>query len=102
MYCYYMEAKRLKEKDSNLKREYIKEGMDRFITGKYPPDGCMLGYLLEGTVKETINGINSLLEKYKRNGELLKHTSNKTFPFYYESNHSKLCLKHLIFDFTIL
>jgi len=100
-YHCYMEAKRLKEKDSDLKREYIKKGMDRFITKKYPI-GCMLGYLLEGTVGETIKGINSLLEKYKRNSEILQHKSNKILQFYYESNHSELCLKHLIFDFTVL
>lgn len=43
---YYMEAKRLKEKDSKLKRSYIKEGMQRYLSEKYPM-GCMLGYLLE-------------------------------------------------------
>jgi hypothetical protein len=35
-----MEAKRLKERDSVLMRAYIKEGMDRFISVKYPI-GCM-------------------------------------------------------------
>ena len=42
----FMEAKRLKEKSSNLKRTYIKEGMGKFISGKYPI-GCMIGYLVE-------------------------------------------------------
>lgn len=97
----YMEAKRLKEKDSDLKRAYIKDGMDRYITEKYPT-GCMLGYLLEGKTNETIIGINTLLEKDKRNTEILIIKSNRFIKTYYESSHSGIgFLKHLIFDFTI-
>jgi hypothetical protein len=99
-YKYFCEAKRLKEKDSKLKRAYISEGMDRFISEKYPM-GCMLGYLLEGKTDETIKGINSLLEKDKRNTETLILKSNKIIKTYYESKHSDVgTLKHLIFDFT--
>ena len=77
--------------------------MDRFILAKYPIDGCMLGYLIEGTPDETKKGINSLLEKDKRNTETLHPNSNKLYQFYYESNHSQIgILKHLIFDFTSL
>jgi hypothetical protein len=99
--CFF-EAKRLKEKDSGLKRAYISEGMDRFILEKYPI-GCMLGYLLEGEPDETRKGINRLLEKDIRYSEILHHKPNKLFQFYYESNHSKIgILKHIIFDFTVL
>ena len=101
-YKYFCEAKRLKEKDSKLKRAYIDEGMDRFISEKYPK-GCMLGYLLEGIPNETIIGINSLLEKDKRNTETLIFKPNKLIKNYYESNHSDIgVLKHLVFDFTSL
>lgn len=97
---YYCEAKRLKEKDSGLKRDYIKEGIDRYVSKKYPL-GCMMGYLLEGKTEETIKGINSLLEKDKRNTETLIFKPNKLIKTYYESNHSDIgTLKHLIFDFT--
>jgi hypothetical protein len=96
---YFCEAKRLKEKDSGLKRAYINEGMDRFISGKYPL-GCMLGYLLEGKTDETIKGINSLLKKNKRSAETLNLKSNKLLKTYYESNHSGIgILKHLILSF---
>ena len=97
---YFFEAKRLKEKSSNLKRAYINEGMNRYISEKYPI-GCMLGYLLEGKTDETIKGINSMLEKNKRNTETLNFKSNKLIKTYYESDHSDIgTLKHLIFDFT--
>ncbi len=100
-YKYFCEAKRLKETDSKLKRAYINEGMNRFISEKYPM-GCMLGYLLEGKTNETIVGINTLLEKDKRNTEILTPKSNKLIKTYYESNHSGIgTLKHLIFDFTV-
>lgn len=97
---YYFEAKRLREKSSDLKRAYIDEGMDRYISEKYPI-GCMLGYLLEGKIDETIIGINSLLEKDKRNTEVLHLMSENLLESIYQSNHSDIgTLKHLIFDFT--
>jgi len=97
---YFFEAKRLKERSSDLKRAYIGEGMDRYISKKYPI-GCMLGYLLEGKTNETIEGINSLLDKDKRKTEILKLKSEKALKSIYQSNHSDIgILKHLIFDFT--
>jgi hypothetical protein len=99
---YFFEAKRLKENSSVLKRAYINEGMDRYISEKYPI-GCMLGYLLEGKTDETISGINSLLEKDKRNTEVLYLKPSKLLKTVYESNHSNIgTLKHLIFDFTTI
>jgi hypothetical protein len=98
---FFIEAKRLKETDSKLKREYITEGMERFISEKYPM-GIMIGYLLEGKTNETISGINTLLVKDKRNTETLIFKSNKLIKTYFESNHFGIgILKHLIFDFTV-
>ena len=98
----FMEAKRLKENDSKLKRAYIDEGMDRFISAKYPI-GCMLGYLLEGKAVKTIGGINSLLVKDKRNTETLNLKLYDLLESYYESNHPDIgTLKHLIFDFSFI
>lgn len=97
---YFFEAKRLKEKSSGLKRAYLNEGMDRYISEKYPI-GCMLGYLLEGKTDETIKGINALLEKDKRDAEILILKSEKLLKSIYQSNHSNIgTLKHIIFDFT--
>lgn len=96
----YMEAKRLKEKDSKLKRAYIDEGMERYISEKYPL-GCMLGYLIEGKIDKTVIGINSLLTKDKRSTETLNPIPHKLLKSYYESSHSNIgTLKHLIFSFT--
>lgn len=98
-YC-YMEAKRLKQKDSKLKRAYIKEGMDRYLSKKYPI-GCMLGYLLEGQTDDTVRGINTLLVKDKRGTEILNPKQNSELKNYYESHHADIGrMKHLIFDFA--
>lgn len=99
-YEYFFEAKRLKQNDSVLKRRYINTGIDNFVSKKYE-NGSLIGYLLEGKTDETVKGINSLLEKDKRNTEILNFRSNKLLNAYYESNHSGIgTLKHLIFDFT--
>ena len=97
---YFFEAKRLKENDSGLKRSYIGDGMDRFISKKYP-HGCMLGYLLKGNVNETVIGINLLLIKDNRNTQTLNSKKYGLHKDYFESEHIEIgILKHLIFDFT--
>lgn len=102
-YEYFFEAKNLKQngqRGSELKRRYINTGIDNFVSKKYE-NGSLIGYLLEGNTSETIKGINSLLEKDKRNTETLISKSNKLIKTYYESNHSEIgTLKHLIFEFT--
>jgi hypothetical protein len=101
-YEYFFEAKNLRQNDSALKRRYIDTGINNFVSKKYE-NGSLIGYLLEGNAKETIIGINSLLEKDKRNSEILDLKSNKLLNTYYESIHSDIgILKHLIFDFTII
>ena len=99
-YEYFFEAKNLKQNDSGLKRRYIDTGINNFISQKYEK-GSLVGYLLEGNTNKTIKGINSLLEKDKRNTETLIFKLNKLIKTYYESNHLDIgTLKHLIFDFT--
>lgn len=100
-YMHYMEAKRLKETDSTLKRAYINEGMDRFISQKYPL-GNMIGYLVEGNEQKTIDGINKLLTKDRKKTERLVSKTYPTHGSYYESdNHANIgLLKHIILDFT--
>ncbi|HTO14982.1 MAG TPA: hypothetical protein VLZ83_04390 [Edaphocola sp.] len=101
-YQYFFEAKNLKQRSSTLKRRYIDTGIDNFNSKKYQ-NGCLIGYLLDGDVELTIEGINSLLCKDQRAKELLCKKDCKLHSSYYESTHSNLqCLKHYIFDFTAL
>ena len=98
-YRIFFEAKNLKEKDSALKRRYIDTGINNFVCKKYP-HGFLVGYLLEGEVCRTIVGINRLLKNDGKANECLCNKKHEIVRHYYESNHSNLCLKHLIFDFT--
>ena len=74
---YFVEAKNLKSNDSGLKRRYIKTGIDNFLKGgKYfDCNGFLVGYILEGTIKKCIDGINNLLKKEKRENEIIKKIS---------------------------
>ena len=101
-YQYFFEAKNLKEESSALKRRYIDTGIKNFNSKKYT-NGCLVGYLMSGDVELTIGGINSLLLKDNREKETLSKEYCKYHDSYYESSHSNIqCLKHYIFDFTLL
>jgi hypothetical protein len=101
-YHYFFEAKNLKEKSSTLKRRYIETGIENFNSKKYT-NGCLVAYLLSGNAELTIGGINSLLVKDSREKETLSKKDCKYHDSYYESSHSNMqCLKHYIFDFTLI
>lgn len=100
-YEYFFEAKNLKQNNSALKRRYIETGINNFLSRKYP-NGSLVAYLLDGSTQDTIDGINSLLKKDKRDTELLQESSNEQVVIY-TSTHKRIgILKHLIFDFTSL
>ena len=99
-YEYFIEAKNLKEKDSALNRRYIKTGINNFTSKKYE-NGSLVGYLIKGDLDTTVQGVNSLLIKDKRNTETLISKKNNLHKDYFESKHIEIgVLKHLIFDFV--
>ncbi|WP_439131474.1 hypothetical protein [Polaribacter sp.] len=101
-YNYNMEAKNLKEKDSGLKRRYVNTGINNFVSKKYE-NGCLLGYVLEGDLDKTVDGVNKLLKKDKREPEFLKVKTHDLHDSYYESEHNdSFILKHFMFDFSSL
>ncbi len=101
-YEYFFEAKNLKQNNYALKRRYINTGIDNFNSKKYE-NGCLVGYLLDGDLALTIKGINSLLVKHNRGNEILNKENCRYHNNYYKSSHSNIqCLKHYIFDFTLI
>lgn len=99
-YEYFFEAKNLKSNDSALKRRYIETGIDNFLSGKYS-NGSIVGYILEGGTTDTINGINSLLKKDRRDSESLIIQPCALHSDYFESQHNNIGkLKHFMLDFT--
>jgi hypothetical protein len=101
-YRYYVEAKNLKSSDSGLKRRYITTGIDNFLTGgKYfDCDGFLVGYILEGTVDNCVDGINKLLLKDKREEEIIKKTSPFLSIDNHFSNHKIKEIFHLFLNYA--
>ncbi len=69
-----IECKRMAGADTNLCREYVVEGMDRFRSGKYGKNhavGFIVGYLLSGTGNEAADGVNKYLTRASRKGDQL-------------------------------
>ena len=100
-YCFFVEAKRLKEKGSGLLNRYINTGIDHYLSKKYP-HGILLGYLVEGNVDMTIQRINGLLTKKKRESEMLYKQSHSLHNQYFESTHPNFgVISHFVFDYTV-
>ena len=97
---YTIEAKKVKDSSSSLKRRYITTGIDNYLTGRYPY-GCLAGYVIKCDSNKCIQGINSLLKKGKRVTELLQngksiegHTS-----VYYSHHINNFELRHIFLEF---
>ena len=111
---YYIEAKNLanenwqksygaKVKASDLKRRYINSGMYNFLTGRYPK-GCLAGYVIKSKADECTKGINKLLKKYGRAGEILKKRKfikgfDNSYISSHPSNERVKSLKHVFLEF---
>jgi hypothetical protein len=102
---YFMEAKLLAEnnfvRDGNttpvnaakLRERYISTGIDNFCSQRYP-SGCLVGYIVEGSIFGIVSKINDLLIKRQRNGEKM-YVANTSTPEIYISNHAIYNLKEL-------
>ena len=69
-----VECKRVAGSRTDLCREYVREGIDRFATGKYARNhavGFMVGYLLSGDAASAAACINAHLTRKRRRSEHL-------------------------------
>lgn len=69
-----IECKRIAGSDTHLCREYVVEGMDRFIQEKYGENhaiGFMVGYVLAGAPSESADGVNAYLRRVSRSVDRL-------------------------------
>lgn len=112
---YFVEAKNLIEIDSyksNRKSKisatkfhirYIETGIDNYLSGQYPSNGCLVGYILQGKTENIVSMLNTCLCNLNRNLEILQLQSLEQINFkpYYISSHNNVSsIKHLMFDFT--
>ena len=111
-FMFYVEAKNLVAHDfkkqgnrsitkaDKVQRRYIDTGVDHFISGHYP-QGCLLGYVLNGKTTDVVDGVNELLKYAGRNTECLKYFSGEGSWMCFKSEHSSLTadLDHFFFNF---
>ncbi|EIW92265.1 hypothetical protein HMPREF1322_1571 [Porphyromonas gingivalis W50] len=112
---YFAEAKNLIEIDSfkagrktkisanQLHRRYIETGIDNYLSSKYPQNGCLIGYILQGKTENIVSMLNICLCALNRKTELLQSKDLEFADFIscYVSSHEKfLSMKHLMFDFA--
>lgn len=106
---FFIEAKNLIENDcfkknrknkvsaNDLTKRYIKTGIDNFASGKYPSNGCLVGYVLQGNPENIVSKINSSLPDHQ---QLLKTESNLILHHSYYSVHQAISIKHFFLDFN--
>lgn len=99
-YHFYVEAKRLREHESALSKRYIETGIDNYIQNIYPK-GILVGYLLEGDINNTIQGINNILNKSNRSSEWLYRKPHLIHNEYFESIHAQYgTLQHFVLNYV--
>jgi len=87
---------------SQQQTEYITKGVDRFLTGHFKDKrGCMLGYVVNGSLENIIEKVNAKISLSKNVSENILHKNmfidnHKIF----ETKHSQKILKHLFFEFS--
>jgi hypothetical protein len=97
-----LEAKRLNAVISGVRRsladEYVKEGMQRFVDGKYSHfvrHGVMLAYVLDGDISRAIKNVESNIRKrvkelrMNKNGGLVASTVRLDDPHTKETRHQR-------------
>ena len=109
---YYSEAKNLSEKDwekpggakvnaSKYRGRYIDTGIENFLSERYP-EGCLIGYVVQGELSKIIEGINELINKRAlppRVGLINKNEELSLSTCYFSENlcgDKKVIIHHLI------
>ena len=89
---YYMEAKNLycrsftKTGNSTITssgqyaQRYIETGIGNLLSGHYPSDTLLLGYVLVGTVNEAVDLLNQILTRCTRSTETIAPQNYAEFP----------------------
>lgn len=87
-----LECKRVAEGNADLAREYVKEGIDRFKTGKYGENhrrGFMVGYLVSGSAQRVVDAVNRYLARRSRHAEALVPSAVAVTLAAWESEHPR-------------
>lgn len=114
-YDYYAEAKNLSEADwqkkngamvsaSKYRARYIDTGIENFLSGRYP-EGCLLGYIVQGNKQNVIAGINRLIQSRNLLPKigLIQEDTSVPFSICYCSPHDfegrQFAIRHVFMQF---
>ena len=91
--CYYMEAKNLYASgfqktghtgyvsSTNYAKRYISTGIEHLLSGYYPENTILLGYVLVGTVQAAVDKVNQNLVNDSRGTESINLQVHAEYPF---------------------
>jgi len=102
------ECKLLESSDNKLLKEYIDEGLMRFLSGKYSECekiGGMVGYIMASQVISCVDQLNVKIEMKLGKKDCLVKSSIVDFEGIYESHHSRasccnIAIYHLFMKFN--
>lgn len=111
-HLFYVEAKNLIGADvkktgrkhitkaGDVMKRYVTTGIDHYID-EYYPLGCMLGYVLYGTIAGVVDSLNDILVADGRPTEKLVNPKGSLPWLCYQSHHAKgFRINHYLFDFN--
>jgi len=90
IHSFTWECKVLQRDGKNLYAEYRKDGIMRFVTGKYSASsdyGGMIAYVLDGSIAKAQTGIQQQILTHSL---ALKHTGSKMNPCQYNKKEARL------------
>ena len=92
--CYYMEAKNLYASDfkktghtsvfssTYYAKRYISTGIDHLLSGYYPGNTILLGYVLVGTIQDAVDKVNQNIVKDFSSSESINLKVDTEFPIF--------------------
>lgn len=109
-FSFYIEAKNLIETDVkktgrkhitkavDVMMRYVTTGIDHYVD-EYYPQGCMLGYVLNGTIAGVVSVMNSMLVDKGRSSDVLDNPSGVSPWMSFQSQHAGVQIMHYLFNF---
>lgn len=84
----------------SVQKRYIETGINHIVSGYYPPETMMVGYVLEGGIAPIVSAINSILGDSSSRLVATPHklTVAKGQELY-SSRHESLDIRHLLLQF---
>jgi hypothetical protein len=99
----FKKGRKTKLNAKKLHERYIETGIDKYLSGKYPQRGCLVGYVLEGKSINIAKQINSVLLEQNRSAESLvgKTCLIDNISYHFLSSHpNSLNLEHYFIEFS--